>query len=503
MTIGQENRPDFSPSSQRKLQIWRLLGAALIAGFYLFGLNIPLVGPDEPRYAEVAREMYQRGDWITPALGGFHWFEKPALLYWLQIISFHLFGVSEFAARFGPAIFGLGTIAAIYFLCKAEVEMPESKSGLGFANLAALMTATSLGIIVFSRGASFDIILTFPITAAIACFYRFYRSDSTVFLAAFYVFVGVATLAKGLVGILFPFSIVFAFYLARWQRPRRKEFLSLFWGTALLVAIASTWYLPMYLRHGWEFIDEFFIQHHFRRYTTNQFFHPQPFYFFFWVLPLMTLPWLPFFFAQIYHRIRQLFGSNNKINQPAGSLERLAFIWIIIPLVFFSFSGSKLPGYILPSVPPAIVLSAFAAYRFINHRNYGIRLIIFIAAATLAVSAALLLTIVPKFADDDSVKRLINEADAAGFSDTKIVGLHQISHNAEFYAAGRLIRTADGKQKKLFGVTELAAEVNAAGGTILVLVPNEYARQVLDSPLFYSRKIAGNAEMTLIAVSSR
>lgn len=480
----------------------RLLAGVLLASFYLFGLNIPLVGPDEPRYAEVAREMYQRGDWITPTLGGFHWFEKPALLYWLQIISFHLFGVSEFAARFGPAVFGLGTIAAAYFLCKPEVEIPESKNGLSFADLAALMTATSLGIIVFSRGASFDIILTFPISAALACFYRFYRSGSAASLAAFYAFVGVATLAKGLVGILFPFSIVFTFYLVQRQRPRRKEFLSLFWGTALLAAIASIWYLPMYLRHGWEFIDEFFIQHHFRRYTTNQFFHPQPFYFFFWVLPLMTLPWLPFFFAQIYHRIRLLFGSNETVNQQAGALERLAFIWIIIPLLFFSFSGSKLPGYILPSVPPAIVLSAFAAYRFINHRKYGTKLIVFISAATLAVSAVLLLTLVPRFADDDSVKRLISEADAAGFSETKIVGLHQISHNAEFYAAGRLIRTADGKQKKLYGVTELAAEVNASGGKLLVLVPNEYARQVLDSPLFHSRKMAENAEMTLIAVSS-
>src|SRR5215467_12709683 len=83
---------------------------------YFFGLTIPLVGPDEPRYAEVAREMFGRGDWITPTLGGFNWFEKPALLYWLEIASYRVFGVTEFAARLGSALFGLGTAASLWLL---------------------------------------------------------------------------------------------------------------------------------------------------------------------------------------------------------------------------------------------------------------------------------------------------------------------------------------------------------------------------------------------------
>ena len=84
--------------------IWLWLAVAAIAAVYLFGLTIPLVGPDEPRYSQVAREMWQAGDWVTPTLGGFHWFEKPALLYWLQITSYNIFGVNEFAARFGSAM---------------------------------------------------------------------------------------------------------------------------------------------------------------------------------------------------------------------------------------------------------------------------------------------------------------------------------------------------------------------------------------------------------------
>ncbi len=90
--------------------------AAIIAAFYFYGLNIPLLGPDEPRYAQVAREMFERGDWVTPTLGGFHWFEKPVLLYWLEILSYTFFGVSEFSARFGSAVFGLATVASLWIL---------------------------------------------------------------------------------------------------------------------------------------------------------------------------------------------------------------------------------------------------------------------------------------------------------------------------------------------------------------------------------------------------
>src|SRR4051794_22730622 len=97
-------------------KIVRVCFAVLIICFYFFGLTIPLLGPDEPRYAQVAREMYERGDWITPTLGGFNWFEKPALLYWLEIASYKVFGVSEFSARFGSALFGLGIVLCLWIL---------------------------------------------------------------------------------------------------------------------------------------------------------------------------------------------------------------------------------------------------------------------------------------------------------------------------------------------------------------------------------------------------
>ena len=370
--------------------VW-IIFALIIVAVYLTGLTIPLLGPDEPRYAEVAREMFERGDWITPKLGGFDWFEKPALLYWLEIVSYKLFGVTEFAARFGSALFGLGTVFCLWILGRNcpqintdehgfEIQNPKSKiqNPNNFANWLALIAASSIGLIVFSHGASFDIILTFPITASLVSFFiwetRNRKSQITnrKYLLAFYFFIGVALIAKGLVGIVFPFAIVAFYYLLSWKFPSKTFFFSLFWGTIVTLLVASVWYLPMYQANGWKFIDEFFIQHHFQRYTSNKYQHPQPFYFFFWVLPLMTIPWLPFFIASIWSLVKRIFfrkdakAQGEKFTIHHSPLTIFAVSWLLVPLVFFSISGSKLPGYILPALPAALILTAEYVWRFMQ-----------------------------------------------------------------------------------------------------------------------------------------
>ncbi|MEO6051050.1 MAG: glycosyltransferase family 39 protein, partial [Pyrinomonadaceae bacterium] len=316
-------KPDDLTPAPLARYVWIVL--AILAVFvYFFGLTIPFLGPDEARYAQVGREMLDRGDWVTPTLGGFNWFEKPALLYWLEIVSYKLFGINEFAARFGPALFGLGTVACLWILGKtvesreSETTSIEQSPTNGFAHYLALIAASTLGIIVFSHGASFDIIITFPVTAALVSFFIWHskherrhvvavRSRVSASLFSFYFFIGIALLAKGLIGIVFPFAIIGVFYLLSRRQPSRTFICSSVWGTLLALAIAAIWYLPMYQRHGYGFIDEFFIQHHFQRFTSNKYQHPQPFYFFLWVLPLMTLPWLPFFLAAIWKLCKRFF----------------------------------------------------------------------------------------------------------------------------------------------------------------------------------------------------
>ncbi len=535
---------------------WWIALALLALLTYFLGLNLPLLGPDEPRYAQVAREMFDKGDWVTPTLGGFTWFEKPALLYWLEIASFYIFGVGEFAARFGSALFGSGTIASLWILGKNVSEPPAAAGGLtsgvnnksDFANWLALIASSTLGVLVFSHGASFDMNITFPMTAALVSFFIFDQETSrqnnvqppataggSDLLAAsrrrrvaaplvlFYFFIGVALLAKGLIGIIFPFAIVAFYHLLSWKWPSGTLIASLVWGTAVAVAVASVWYVPVYMRNGWPFIDEFFIQHHFQRFTTNKFQHPQPFYFFLWVLPLMTLPWLPFLIGSIWSFVREKFHhratENTEINRtsarnyppfspsalhPFSSSPLLLFslAWLLVPLVFFSFSGSKLPGYILPSVPPAIVLTAIYVFRLVEKSTKWRTVVLALAASVFVVSIGLVLFAAPRFAETDSVRGLLATATERGYLGAPVYCMHTISHSAEFYAAGRLLRDPDGKQKKLYSPAEVVTEMQRAGVKhSLVLIPIEYQKQLTDSPLMKAEILTNNTDLAIAAVA--
>lgn len=495
--------------STRSVFIW-LLFAAAGAFIYFYDLTLPLVGPDEARYSQVAREMFMRGDWITPTLGGFNWFEKPALLYWLQIVSYNLFGVSEFSARFGSAVFGILTVVSLWILGRhVQSTNVEHGAASGFSNWLALIAGSTVGIIAFSHGASFDIILTFPITAALVAYYLFdHGQKRTGALVAFYFFVGLAALAKGLVGLLFPFAIVGFYHLLMARLPDRRFFLSLTWGTFLTITVAATWYLPMYLRHGYEFIDQFFIQHHFQRYTSNKYLHPQPFYFFLWVLPLMTVPWLPFFFAAIVglagRIVRRLQGVDLNGSADRYSLQIFALAWIAVPVIFFSFSGSKLPGYVLPSVPAAMILTADLVFHWMRKgaiRRYFVQVF---AAGTFIVLVAVMTFVVPMFASDDTVKGLFTVAEQRGFGDTPVLMLHGVSHNAEFYAPGRIIRDSDGKQKKVYGPPEVLRIIRQQNGEpLLVMVPMSFLYQLTESEFLATEVLGDNGVHALAIVREK
>ncbi|MFM9903493.1 MAG: ArnT family glycosyltransferase [Pyrinomonadaceae bacterium] len=513
---------------------WVLLAMLALAAYFA-GLTLPFVGPDEPRYAQVAREMFERGDWVTPTLGGFNWFEKPALLYWFEIASYHLFGVNEFAARLGPALCGLGTVASLWLLGRgvakenaetyemADGNEPVSKIPVrpvagNFPYWLALIAASTLGILVFSHGASFDIIITFPVTVSLVGFFIFdqaKRRSFTTFhlpLISFYFFIGIALLAKGLVGIIFPFAIVGFYHVLAWKFPTRSFVISLLWGTTLALAVAAIWYVPMYLRHGWPFIDEFIIQHHFQRFTSNKYQHPQPFYFFLWILPLMILPWAPFFFAGVWTYGKGLIHKRGVKTETAvemaspldfstSPLLLFSAAWLAVPLVFFSLSGSKLPGYILPAVPAAVIFAGVYVFKLVE-KNHKWRTAVMSAAGLVFLSVILLaIFMVPRFADGDSVSGLITASERRGYTSEPVFCLHTISHSAEFYAAGRLLRDPDGKQKKLYSPAEIVSEMQRANAkTALVLVPLEYQKQLTESSLLTAEMIRDNGELAIYAI---
>jgi 4-amino-4-deoxy-L-arabinose transferase-like glycosyltransferase len=512
---------DQRPKTRDQI-IWLSLSIIPIAVYFFALGSIPLLGPDEPRYAQVAREMFERNDWITPTLGNFNWFEKPALLYWLQIVGYKLFGVSEFSARFGAAIFGLLTIFSLFVLGRF-VESKRQKHSVLSTQYSALrlwlflISASSIGLVVFSRAASFDIILTFPVTASLVSFFIFDQSEKKSFvnyylpLASFYFFIGVSLLAKGLVGIVFPLAIVFFYYALLRKFPNKTFVFSLFWGTILSLTVAATWYVPVYLQNGWTFIDEFFIQHHFARYTSNKYQHPQPFWYFWFVLPLMTLPWTPFFLISIWKFIKNFFQRNSaktvtenqSLSSQHSALGTFAFAWLVVPLVFFSFSGSKLAGYILPALPAALILTADYIAAFVRNNRKRETVLQILAILVFTITVTFLQFFLKDSAQHETVKNLIATADAAGFSEAKIINLSMTSHNAEFYGAKRIVRTADGKIRHFWNAVDVAEGIRreAGGKTVLVLVEHQYEYQLPEGDLLDFKKLGDNGEVAIYAVN--
>jgi|GEM_PF-294885 4-amino-4-deoxy-L-arabinose transferase-like glycosyltransferase len=342
-----------------------LLLVCSIAFFWQLG-NLGLVGPDEPRYARVAREMWQRGDWLTPTLGGTPWFEKPALLYWLIGLNFQLIGFNEWSARLPSAVAATLTVAMLACL----------RPPLG--PMAAVIATTTPLMLAFARAATFEAILTLAITASTLTFHLSFEAARQQHLrqARFlgylaYGALGLGLLAKGLVGIVLPLGSLLLYILLTpdlRRHPRATlHHLRPVTGSLLMLAVAGIWYVPVIATHGWPFIEEFFIAHHFQRFTSNRFRHPGPVYYYLPILLVGLLPWSHWLIAGLYHWWRQPHQPGqapleSTFTESDKRLITLALCGFATPLLFFSVSGSKLPGYILPAVPFAALMAAYGAH---------------------------------------------------------------------------------------------------------------------------------------------
>src|SRR5205085_9039235 len=234
--------------------------------------------------------------------------------------------------------------------------------------------ATCLGLIVFSRAASFDVVVTMTTAWALA-FFLLHELSTTrrkrLLLVGFHSFVGLSLLAKGVVGIVVPFGVVGLYYLLRRRWPRRSALLSLVWGVPLAVAVSAIWYGPVIARHGWTFIDQFFIQHHFSRFVSNKYHHPQRFYFYLPILLMLVVPWTLFLVVSLIGARRWNFREDS----PLARLRVFSLAWLVLPVLFFSLSVSKLPAYILPVLPAAAVLVGERLKNFVEgeERNWIMR----------------------------------------------------------------------------------------------------------------------------------
>ncbi|MHB8502296.1 MAG: glycosyltransferase family 39 protein [Candidatus Acidiferrales bacterium] len=371
---------------------WAVLILATLYVCYFSHLGaIGFVGPDEPRYAWIARDMAETGDWVTPRLYGKPWFEKPPLYYWGAAISFKVFGVSEAAARLPSAISALLATLALAWLALRMY-------GAETARWLLLLLPTTVGMIGFSHAAATDMPFSGMLTIAMVCAAVVLRlvpvgaagvspasKDSStpwIALVLFGFFLGLAVLAKGPAGIILCGGAVFfwAIFTKRWHdafRLLHPAAIGAFCVTAL------PWYI-LCARRNPDFFRIFIIEHNFKRFLTPEFQHTQPFWFYGAVLVIALLPWTA------------LAGWSSVVGAAQfWRLKRLSpssiyfLMWVLFCVVFFSISKSKLPGYILPAIPALAVLMTHTRFALATGRTRALSVSLLVTSLLFAVCSAL------------------------------------------------------------------------------------------------------------------
>jgi 4-amino-4-deoxy-L-arabinose transferase-like glycosyltransferase len=353
---------------------WLLL-AGFCGFFFFFGLAFfGLIGADEPRYAQVAREMLARHDWITPTLGGKPWLEKPPLYYWQAMLAYGLFGVSDWAARLPSAVDATLMVVATYLFLQ--------RFRPGFQLDGALMTASAAGIIGFARAASTDMPLAATFTIALLAWFAWYESESRRFLALFYCFLALGMLAKGPVAPLFAAVIIVIFAAA--TRDYRLLGRTL-WvpGILLFCVLAFPWHIAVQIKNP-DFFRIFVLQHNLARFGTNLYHHPEPFWYYVPVTLLGLIPWTVFVVASLAERVRVWWTARRQILDSERALDVFLVIWLAVPVAFFSLSQSKLPGYIVPALPAGTLLLAEYVRRRVANSESPSTFLIVLHAITAA-----------------------------------------------------------------------------------------------------------------------
>ena len=309
------------------------------------------IGPDEPRYAWIARAMVETHDWVTPRLYGRPWFEKPPLYYWGAGLCFKWFGVSEIAARLPSAISALLATLVMAWLALRLY-------GVEVAQWLLLLLPATVGMVGFSHAAATDMPFSGMLTIAMVCaalVLGLTRNENTpipprtpwLALILFGFFLGLAVLAKGPAAILLSGG---ALFLWAWVTKRRHDALRLLHPAAIAAfcAVALPWYIVCARRNP-DFLRVFIVEHNFKRYLTPEFQHVQPFWFYLPVVLVALLPWTVVFLWSSVHGAIRLFRTRF-----ARESTWYLTCWAGFCLLFFSISRSKLPGYILPALPALV-----------------------------------------------------------------------------------------------------------------------------------------------------
>ena len=319
-------------------------GVVYLTLFYQLG-NLSFFGSDEPRYARIGEEMNLRGSYITPTLNFRPWLEKPPLLFWLEAVSFQLFGVHEWSARLPSAILAL---LSLFIVALLAVEL----AGRRVAVLTVLILCTSGLFFVFARAVSTDTLLVALLTTAMVCGFQATRSPSNLWAAIAGLALGLAVLAKGPVAVVLFTGIFGSYFLLDQKLGWNLKQIIL--ATILFFFTTVPWFWQVWEENGYNFVATFWINHHLARFVTDIHHHSEPFWYYLVVLALGFFPWVCFLGSALFRtwqRRRHLLSTSYRP-------ELFLWLWVGVPFAFFSFSESKLAGYILPVFPPLAVIVA-------------------------------------------------------------------------------------------------------------------------------------------------
>jgi len=355
----------------------RLLNAViiLVSGIIIFILglgNTGLVDETPPLFAAAARAMSESGDWITPKVNGMFRFDKPPLIYWLMGFFYSLpkseiwDSYGTISARLPSA---LGSLFLMLMIGDTLFCWPQ-KSNRQFLTpiVASLAFALSPIIIIWSRTAVSDALLTGTLGISLLLFWRRMASENNDQCISAWVFLGLAILTKGPVAFVLATLTITSFLFSQknWKtllckiNPKK--------GFLITILISVPWYILELIKEGKPFWDNFFGYHNFQRYTAVVNNHAEPFWFFLYIMILASLPFTPFLYHGILKAIKDFLKSSKESCNVTETLYTYSLCWLTSVLIFFSLSATKLPSYWLPAIPAAALLmsNSFISLKNIN-----------------------------------------------------------------------------------------------------------------------------------------
>ncbi len=328
---------------------WFIFIGLLILCYFVFFFNIgnyALMDVDETRYVSMARDMFHSKDFLTLYLNGEYFFEKPPLYFWGECLSFAIFGkINEFTARFPVALYGTLSTLLVYFTGKKIVSKR-------FGFISAVILATTLEFVMLAKFAILDIVVTTCVGFSVMFgFLTQFVEDKNkkYFWWLFYIFSGLAVMAKGIPGFVVPFAIMFFVTIANktFKQVFRPQYILP--GFLLFFLIVLPWHLIMFKIHDPLFFREYIIKHHLERFlNSNEINREQPFYFY-----IITVLWglIPWVFSAIAVGIAKLKAFKKFAVEKLSDRHKFLLFNVIaflVTMLFFSSSSTKLITYILP-----------------------------------------------------------------------------------------------------------------------------------------------------------